>query len=163
MVEHVGHHIGVGDPERPGPRAQPAGVRAHQADAELCRDVGQPIVVAAPAIVQQVRTSLAGGAPCLVPPGVHADDHVWVTRADRADEPGRAPDLLRGIHLSAGRGRYPAYIDDVGALGDDLFDPRHRGRLIPGQARTKEGIGRPVDDAHDQRLRRRERGMPEAQ
>ena len=84
MVEYVGHHIAIGDPERPGPWLLRASVRAHQPGAELGRDIGQPLVDTAPAVVEQVRASLAGGPRGLMPPGIHADHDVGVASPDRA-------------------------------------------------------------------------------
>ena len=52
--DHVGDHVGVRDPVRPGPRRQPAGVRADQPGAGRRGHLGELRVGPAPGVVEQV-------------------------------------------------------------------------------------------------------------
>ena len=109
-------------------------------DVVLRSHVDQRRVGAAPRVVEHVGAGLAGSTTDRGAPGVDADHHVGVSRAHALDEPDRAPHLLLGVDLLAGRGLDAADVDDLGALVDDLRDPVERLVLGPGRALVVEGV-----------------------
>ena len=114
--DHVGHHVVVLHPVRVGPRPEPAGVAAHESDAELRRHLGHVRVRPRPGVVEQVCAAMAQLPSNLRTPGVDADHELRVRRPDALDEGRRTAQLLGGVDVVAVARLDPTDVDDVGAL-----------------------------------------------
>jgi len=155
FVDHVvDDAAGAGavvDPERAGARAGAAGVRAHQSGAEFGRYLGHRGIIAAPAVVDQVRARRAGQPGHLGAPGVDADQLVGVGVAQPFDERHDAVDFGGGVDGLPRACFDAADVDHVGALGDQAV---HVGfGFVVGEvgAAVIERVRGAVDDRHDQR------------
>ena len=149
---------------RARPRGVPAGVRAHQPDAELRSHLGEQRVDAAPGVVDQVSTGLAADPADLVPPGVDADHQVRETGAHLGDHAALSAGSPRRVHVLTGAGLDPADVHQVGALLDgpatassaaapQRSRPRHRtspGTVHDGHQRcARPGTPAPEAQRHD--------------
>ena len=145
---HLGHHVvvvrvGVG---HPGGQADVGG--HHRRPGPSRR--GEVVGVGEPAdVVAHHRARLVGGGGHRGPPRVDRDRHVEPPRhrLDGRDDP---VELLGLGHLGPGPGLDPAHVEDVGPLGHQLLGPRQERVEAVGGALVVEGVGRPVQDAHDQ-------------
>lgn len=154
---HLRHHVGVADPVRPRPRHRPSGVTTDDADPEFGRDTHQIRIGARPGVIDQVGARVDGGPRHLGAPGVDADQQLGIFAPDGGDERHHPAGLLGRVDQIAGTGFHPADIDHVRALVDSARDRVHGGRIAEGRALVVEGVGRPVDDGHDQSAIRRHR------
>ena len=145
---HVGHHVvvvrlGVGDAGRQ------ADVGGHHRCArsggrgQVAR-VGEAADVVADHGARLVRRR---GHRC--PPGVdrQRDVEAGVEGLDGRHHP---IELLGLAHLRPRAGLDAAHVQDVGALADQFVGPAQKALRVPIGAAVVEGVGRPVQDAHDQ-------------
>jgi len=133
---------------RAGARRQATSVRADDPGAGLRGDDGELRVHSAPGVVHDVGAGGQHLAGDLGAPGVDGDGQRGVRGADGGDQVDGAADLLRGVHVLAGRGLDPADVDHVRALGDHRVHAGHGSVQLEGGAPVVEGVRRPVDDGH---------------
>ncbi len=71
--------------------------------------------------------------------------------AEAGDDGEDAADLFIGVHRGGtGAGGLAADVDDVGAFGDELETVLDGAAGVAEVAAVGEGIGRDIEDAHDQ-------------
>jgi hypothetical protein len=127
-------------------------VRADQRRVVLRGHLREPVVEAAPGVVEQVGARPADLAPHLRAPGVHADDQVRELLADGGDERHGAPDLLGGVDDLARAGLHAADVHQVRSVGDHGPDPLQGLVLGIGRAPVVERVPGAVHDRHHQQV-----------
>ena len=114
-------------------------------------DHGEHLRVPGPRdVVHDQRTGIEGGPGHGRLPRVDRDGNGDL-RGERLDHGGDAVPLLLGRDRIRSRtGRLAADVDEVGALVDHLDPTDHGSAVIEVQPPVGEGVGRDVQDAHDE-------------
>ena len=127
-----------------------ADVRGHDGRAAGGGD-GEVVGVGEPAdVVADHRADPQGLPEHRGSPGVHRQGHVEaaVEGVERGDDP---LELLCLTDLGTWAGLHPADVQEVGALHHELVGLGQEGVEVEVGALVEEGVGGPVEDAHDQR------------
>jgi hypothetical protein len=126
-------------------------------------DLEDPLVDAAPCVVDHVGALTETGSRDVRTPGVDTDHEVGVTVAHRRDERRDPSDLLGGVDQCPRTGLHPTDVDDVGATLDRRVHGGER-RVIPERrSLVVEGVRCPVHDGHEQKGRVVERTTAQAE